>query len=230
MTENTRRYRADRKPPNKKKGDKLLNYLISIVVILIFVVAGFIFFGDSTKKVANNKVDDQVVEQPKTPAKKEEPKKDDQPSDKTDDKKDEQQEPNTREDDNNTELKGDLTTSDTAKVTPMDDAVVKEVIEDSSWTPFKTKQQDDGTAHNSSYDEKSLDWQEKIAAISAVTDIAEADLIVWFMKNGGSADSAIGTVSSKDKSKMYRVSIKWVTKEGWLPTKVETLKQIKGAY
>lgn len=54
-------------------------------------------------------------------------------------------------------------------------------------------------------------------------------MIVWFIKNGGSPDTAIGTVSSKDKKDKYRVYMKWVKNKGWKPTKMEVLKTLPSA-
>lgn len=120
--------------------------------------------------------------------------------------------------------------SETATTETSTDANVLKVVTDSSWKPTKTSQKDKGSSHTSSYTKGSIDWNEKITTIANTTGLAEKDMIVWYVKNGGSPDTSIGIVSSKDKEKSYRVSMKWVPEEGWQTTKLEVLKTYKGAY
>lgn len=120
--------------------------------------------------------------------------------------------------------------SKTATTESSNDPNVDKVITDANWKPTKTAQKDDGSTHTSSYDQGSLDWKEKINTIATTTGLDEKDMIVWYVKNGGSPDTSIGIVSSKDKKKNYRVTLKWVSNEGWQPTKLEVLKSYKGSY
>lgn len=229
MEEQPRRFRSEKKPPTKGKGDRILNYLIALVVVLIIVVAGFIFSDNGKNTEVKDAPKETVKEQPKEQAKEQaknkeekEPAKKEEQSEKVN-----EQQPSSTE---QTVTVENLKKSETAKVTTVNDQIVEEAIEDATWKPYKTSQEDSGAAHNSSYDQKSVDWKEKISAIAQITGLNEEDMTVWFVKNNGSSDSAIGTVSSKDQTKKYRVSLKWVSKEGWQPVKVEVLKQIKGAY
>lgn len=82
----------------------------------------------------------------------------------------------------------------------------------------------------SSYDDNSVDWAEKVATVAAVTGIEKDNMIIWRMGNNGGANSAIATVSTNDKTKMYRVSMEWVDNEGWTPVKLEQLNTLNGAY
>lgn len=217
MTEENRRYRSEKRPPNKAKSDRILNYLIGIVVVLIIVVAAFIFTnGSNPKKVAEEAPKDPVKEQV------EQTKPKDEEDNKTE--QEDKQEP--------VEITSidSLKESKTVQVTKGTDQIVDEVLEDPNWQPYPTKQQDDGSGHTSSYDEKSVDWQEKLSAMAQITALEENDMIVWFIKNNGGPDTSIGTISSKDKTKKYRVSLKWENHKGWKPVKVELLKQINGAY
>lgn len=221
MTEENRRYRSDKKPSNKAKSDRILNYLIGIVVVLIVVVAAFIFTGSSNpKKVANEVPKETVKEQADDSKTKDEEKK-------TEDAK---------EDKVDLEKPLEITSIDslkeskTVEITKGTEQIVDEVLTDPNWQAFPTKQQDDGTGHTSSYDEKSADWKEKLSAMAQITALDDNDLIIWFIKNNGGPDTAIGTISSKDKTKKYRVSLKWENKKGWKPVKVEVLNQINGAY
>lgn len=120
--------------------------------------------------------------------------------------------------------------SETATTETSGDSNVLKVVTDSNWKPTKTSQKDKGSSHVSSYTKGSVDWNEKITTIANTTGLDEKDMIVWYVKNGGSPDTSVGIVSSKDKEKSYRVSLKWVPEEGWKPTKLEVLKTYKSAY
>lgn len=226
MKEQPRRFRSEKKPPVKGKGDRILNYLIALVVVLIIVVAGFIFSDNGKKSAVKDTPKETVKEQPKEQAKKTEVKKQETAKEEKSEKVNEEQGSNEEQ----TVTVENLKKSETAKVTSVNDGVVVESIEDDSWQPYATKQQDDGSVHNSSYDQSSVDWKEKISAIAQITGLSESDMTVWFIKNNGGPDRSIGTVSSKDQAKKYRVSLKWMSKQGWQPEKVEILKEIKGAY
>ncbi|MBQ0138669.1 MAG: YrrS family protein [Kurthia sp.] len=223
--ENNRRYRSEKQPPNKKKGDRILNYLITLVVILIVVVAAFIFTDEGKKKATTEApketVKEQATEKPKTEEHTKEKAVSEQKS------KEDAKEPLGNPKITSVE---DLKQSDSAKVAVVNDGVVKESIEDPNWKPYETKQQESGTTHVSSYDKGSVDWQEKITAISSITGLSEQDMTIWFIKNNGGTDRSIGTVSSKDQTKKYRVSLVWIEKQGWKPEKVEVLQQLEGAY
>ncbi|HWI48462.1 MAG TPA: YrrS family protein [Rummeliibacillus sp.] len=120
--------------------------------------------------------------------------------------------------------------SKTATIESSNDQNIIKVITDSNWKPTKTAQKADSSSHVSSYDKNSVDWKEKITTIATTTGLDENDMIIWYIKNGGSPDTSIGIVSSKDKKKNYRVYLKWVANEGWQPTKLEILKSYKGSY
>lgn len=258
MAESGRRYNPKEKKPiktGKQKMDKILNLLIGVVVVLILIVAGFIVIGGSNNKdsaTKDNKTVQQdtknIVEKDSKELEKEKAKKAEQ-AQKESEKQNQPTESSTQENqsstntsetatDNNSsnsETISDTNTvnnygnSNTATVESSNDPNVKKVIVDSNWKPTKTTQKDDGN-HNSNYDQNSVDWKEKITTIATTTGLDEKDMIVWYVKNGGSPDTAIGIVSSKDKKNKYRVSLKWVSNEGWQPTKLEVLNSIKGSY
>lgn len=225
MTEQQRRFRSEKKPPIKGKGDRILNYLITIVVILIIVVAGFIFSGNDEKKVAIDNPDEVVKEQPKEKEVKEEPKKSEEAAEKTTEVE------RTKTEEDNKNVIENFKKSESVKVTEVNDAIVLESIEDVNWAPLQTKQTTNlGENHASSYDESSLDWGEKIAVISTMTGLPVDNMTVWYIKNNGGITKSIGTVSSKDEIEKYRVSLVWIPNKGWKAEKVEILKEINGAY
>ena len=75
-----------------------------------------------------------------------------------------------------------------------------------------------------------MDWQEKIKALSYASGLAEDNMIIWQIGNGGGPQKSIGVVSSNDKVEKYRIWLQWVEGEGWKPEKMETLKTLEGAY
>lgn len=248
------------KNTGKKKLDKILNLLIGVVVVLILIVAAFIVIGGSDDPDTNNKKvakttqqdpeekDENIVEKDPKEIEKE---KAQQAEDAQEAEEQDQTQTDTNEnsintteenmDDTTTETdtsSNDTTTNDdynyedsqTASTEASSDPNVAKVITDSSWQPTKTSQKDSGSTHVSSYSEGSADWNEKITTIANTTGLDKKDMIIWYVKNGGSPDTSVGIVSSKDKKKSYRVSMKWITNEGWKPTKLEVLKTYKGAY
>ena len=248
------------KNTGKKKLDKILNLLIGVVVVLILIVAAFIVIGGSDDPDTNNKKvakttqqdpeekDENIVEKDPKEIEKE---KAQQAEDAQEAEEQDQTQTDTNEnsintteenmDDTTTETdtsSNDTTTNDdynyedskTASTEASSDPNVAKVITDSSWQPTKTSQKDSGSTHVSSYSEGSADWNEKITTIANTTGLDKKDMIIWYVKNGGGPDTAVGIVSSKDKKKSYRVSMKWIANEGWKPTKLEVLKTYKGAY
>lgn len=202
-------------PKNQKKMDRVLNYLIVLVSILI-VITGFIIFTGSKdsepNKSAQNAIkEDATEEQGNVEEKKEEPTED-------------QQEDNQQAEDSSTEEKEE---ESAVTETTSSDPLVDKVVVDANWQPTATKQTGE---HISSYDVNSVDWQEKIATILQTVGLTEDQTIIWSVRNNGSAQTAIGVVSSKDKAQKYRVSIEWVDQQGWKPVKKEVLNSLDGAY
>lgn len=107
------------------------------------------------------------------------------------------------------------------------DPIVKETIINTSWEPVGTKQSGE---HVSVYDTNSVDWQEKIDAITYATGLAEKDMYIMHIGNGGGPQKSIGTVQSKDMSKKYRVHLEWIEQDGWKPVKMDILNTVEGAY
>ncbi|MGI2326514.1 YrrS family protein [Planococcus sp. YIM B11945] len=107
------------------------------------------------------------------------------------------------------------------------DPVVEESVINTSWEPVKTKQTGD---HVSDYNQGSVDWNEKISAITYATGLKESDMYVMRLENGGGPQKSVGVVKSKDESKKYRVHLEWVEGKGWKPVKMDILRTLEGAY
>jgi hypothetical protein len=75
--------------------------------------------------------------------------------------------------------------------------------------------------HTSSYEEGSVDWNEKLKAIRLATGLDE-NMTVWKIANGGSPQKSVAEVSPDGKSdQRYTVNLEWVDKKGWKVTNVQ---------
>lgn len=209
MSEKKTRSGRHLQPAPSKKLNKWLNVLIGVVAVLIVITTLYIFNWQDN-------IEDTVKEDPVVTS----PEENEEESSKEDIVSNEEEPPVQEELEEESE-------QETAVETPSDDPIVDRVITDGSWQPTPTTQTG---GHVSSYVPGSVDWQEKVATITSVTGIEEGNMIIWRIGNNGSADTAIATVSTKDKTAMYRVSMEWVNNEGWLPVKLEVLNTLEGAY
>lgn len=90
-----------------------------------------------------------------------------------------------------------------------------------NWEAVGTEQQGE---HVTDFTKGSQDWQEMTKAVSSATGLADNNMIVWWMGNGGAPNKAVSTVSTKDKASYYRVQLEWVDNAGWKPVKVEQIE------
>ncbi|MGP4074490.1 YrrS family protein [Halobacillus sp. K22] len=91
------------------------------------------------------------------------------------------------------------------------------------WEPVPTELDTSGE-HRISYDKGSQDWNELIQAVSKATGLSKENMITWWVGNGGSPQKAEATVSNKNETEHYRVSVQWVEGEGYKPVKLEVLE------
>ncbi|MFD1356742.1 YrrS family protein [Fictibacillus halophilus] len=75
--------------------------------------------------------------------------------------------------------------------------------------------------HTSSYEEGSVDWNEKLKAIRLATGLDET-MTVWKIANGGGPQKSVAEVSPDGKpGERYTVNLEWVDQKGWKVTSVE---------
>lgn len=207
----------------KNRSNSVLNMMIGLVFTLILITAAFIFMDKEegsieqpeSVKIAPD-TDQPVVEEPK----------EDESDAGAEDSEEveatpEEPEAEPEETEEGTVTGGTITKEDS------NDPVVEETIINTSWEPVGTSQKGE---HVSVYQKGSADWNEKIKAISYATGLAEDDMYIMMIKNGGGPQKSIGVVQSKDQSKKYRVHMEWVDGEGWRPVKLDVLKTLEGAY
>ncbi|MGG3030612.1 YrrS family protein [Bacillus stercoris] len=231
MSNNQSRYENRDK---RRKANLVLNILIAIVSILIVVVAANLFINSpSSKDVSKDSETTQKQESPasgKTEKKSDEDikdsKKDTSDSEKdsekssdsdSDSKKDDS---SSKKDDSDSDSAGDGLKD--AKVTEGGSSSdVEKTYENSDWKAVGTEQTGE---HAATYDSSSQDWAEMLKAISYATDVSTDNMTVLWLGNNGSPQDAKGKILDKATGNKYQVTITWVDKKGWKPTKVEKLK------
>ena len=204
----TRQQYAEQKAKETKfdKANNYLNYLIALVAILIVGTLWILISGDSEsdKDVAQNN------EQMET---KDNQSKEEQPTEATED-----------DASNESESANDMTDK-TNEVSTSTEPNVAEVQTNPNWEAYPTQQTGE---HVSTFKKGDIDYEEKLKAIFSVTDLQQENSFILSVRNNGTAQSAIGVVTSKDKEKKYRVSIEWIDGQGWKPVKLEVLNSLEG--
>ncbi|MCU6600505.1 YrrS family protein [Peribacillus frigoritolerans] len=220
----------------KRKVNKIYNIAITIVSILIVIVAVSIFLSDDgtetkkattePKQVAETEkgkvVDKPAVKEEETDSEKEDAVGDseatEEDAEKEDSKATEEDAEEKAEDDADPEKAGD---AELVEVEGSGDGNVASTYTSESWKPVGTEQSGE---HTTSFEKGSVDWNEMSKAIASGAGIDEGSMKLWWLQNGGSPTTAIGTVSEGDNPKTFRVYIEWVDGSGWKPVKVEELK------
>ncbi|WP_185150785.1 DUF1510 family protein [Peribacillus simplex] len=220
----------------KRKVNKIYNIAITIVSILIVIVAVTIFLSDDgteTKKATtepkqiadtdSGKVADKPAgKEEETDSEKEDAVGDSEATEEDaveeDSKATEEDAEQKAEDGADSEKAGD---AERVEVEGSGDGNVAATYTSEGWKPVGTEQSGD---HTTSFEKGSVDWNEMSKAIASGAGIDEGSMKLWWLQNGGSPSTAIGTVSEGDNPKTYRVYIEWVDGSGWKPVKVEELK------
>lgn len=202
-SENVRR---EQRMLKQKKLDRLLNLLIAIVVLLIFINLYIIFSGDDDKEIAQEQSSEAKIDKPV-----------EKRSNVTTEEDEEDMEQETSE----------MKHVSQVEIFPSDDPLVEELLIDASWQPTPTSQTGE---HISTYKKGDIDYEEKLVTFLSAVQLQKEEVIFWSVRSYGSTDTSKAVLSTKDKSKIYRVSIEWVNEQGWKPVKVEKLKQLEGAF
>lgn len=215
---------------HKRKKNNILNILIGIVILLIIIVTVNIVTGDNNEESANtSKTKSEQVEEENTENEKEKEDKEKESeevvgssTESADSSSSIEETTSETEEEENTEIEGN--DASTVTTEPSNDSNVESVVIDSGWQPIGTEQSGE---HVSSYNSSSVDWDEKVKALAYGANLDPSNMYVKYLGNGGSPQKSIGTVTSKDGSEIYRISLEWVDGEGWKPTKKEILKALK---
>ncbi|MEK3995696.1 YrrS family protein [Psychrobacillus sp. FSL K6-2365] len=212
---------------HKRKKNNILNILIGIVILLIIIVTVNLVTGDDEKESATTNIKNEQEENTENESKEQEKDKESEEvvgnsTGSTDSTS--SSEETTSETEENESTETEETEGGTVTTEPSDETNVDSVVIDSGWQPVGTEQSGN---HVSSYDNSSVDWDEKVKALAYAANLDTSNMYVKFIGNGGSPQKSIGTVTSKDGSEIYRISLEWIDGEGWKPTKKEILKTLE---
>ena len=190
-----------------------MNYLIALVAVLIVVTLWILISGDrdNDSDVAQTPEQNEITDKMGDDATE-------------DDQTTEAIEEETSDEGESTDIEGEKTSTDNT-VDTSNDPIVAEVQTNPNWEAYPTQQTGE---HVSTFKKGHIDYEEKLKAIFSVTDLQQDNSIILSVRNNGTAQSAIGVVTSKDKEKKYRVSIEWIDGQGWKPVKLEVLNSLEG--
>ncbi|MDQ0218211.1 YrrS family protein [Peribacillus cavernae] len=212
--------RSNRKD-KQRKVNKVYNISIVVVSLLIVVVGITIFFGSSgdtateTASSENNSAKQTNRDNKETSSASE--------ADKANPETDKEG----QADSEKTSVEEDIQKQDAAEAeaekenaeAEEDNAEAEEDNADSKvGEPIGTSQTG---KHTTSFEKGSADWNEMTQAMASATGLDQANMTIWWLGNGGSPNTATGTVSAKNDPKKYRVNLEWVDGAGWKPVKVQ---------
>ena len=244
----------------KNRSNSILNMLIGLVFALILIVGAFIFLSqnddnenaqepesveiasdtgeqtsdeDNSSEDSENNASEEDANAQESGNQEENPDEDkaeaeaEEKNEKQKEKDEKEKEKDEKEKEKNDTDEGKVTVGGTITREKSEDPIVEETVINTSWMPVGTSQTGE---HISVYDESSVDWKEKIEAITYATGLSAGDMHVMRLQNGGSPQKSVGVVQSKDTSEKYRVYLEWVDNDGWKPVKMDVLKTLEGAY
>ncbi len=204
----------------RRKTNLILNGLIGIVLVLIIVVSGVIFLGNDDKATTEKEQEQSIEASNDTNEAEESSEEVKEGADSETDEGDS----STGSSSSNEESSEEASSNDNEEAVVTEggaDSNVVRTIVNPNWQPIGTSQTGE---HTNVY--SGVDWDEMVSAIEYATGLSEDNMTIKFLGNDGHNKSK-GTVFSKDRTQIYRVSIEWVDGEGWKPTLVEELASIE---
>ncbi|MDN7240405.1 YrrS family protein [Planococcus sp. N028] len=238
-TNDPQRY-PSRLKKKKNRSNSILNGMIGLVFALIVITGAFIFLGDDNEKAQELETvqittdsDEQASETDNGNEETNDADKAEQSEDASGKAEDEEKAAEDKEKeadeekDKEKDEEGTVTVGGTITRAESKDPIVEETVINTSWEPVKTTQKGE---HVSVYDKGSVDWKEKVKAITYATGLKEDNMYIMRLQNGGGPQKSVGVVQSKDQKEKYRVHLEWIDGEGWKPVKMDILKTLEGAY
>ncbi len=223
----------------RNRSNRILNLLIGIVVLLIIVVATSIIFQGGEDQADEDAVADQTVTEDNANTEEQAPTgnantEEQAPTGNATDEHDEdgndpqlENDPEMGNEENRQPEEDNTHSPGTVTIVPSEDEVIAETVINTSWQPIGTTQTGE---HISTYDGKSVDWEEKKKALAYATGLPYNSMIFWKIKNGGGPQQSVGIVSSRDNKEKYRVYLEWVDDKGWKPVKMDVLTTLDFDY
>ncbi|WP_391560244.1 YrrS family protein [Robertmurraya sp.] len=204
----------------RRKTNLILNGLIGIVLVLIIVVSGVIFLGNDDKATTVKEQEQSVEASNEANEGEESSKEETEGSDSETDEEDSSTESSSSNEESSEEASSNDNEEAIVTEGGADSNVVRTIV-NPNWEPIGTSQTGE---HTNVY--SGVDWDEMVSAIEYATGLSEDNMTIKFLGNDGHNKSK-GTVFSKDRTQIYRVSIEWVDGQGWKPTLVEELASIE---
>ena len=240
---NKSRRRKVKEKDNNSFVNRLVNVLIVIVAALIIISMTLILTNDDLKnnikkpdeqsaavitegneQANNNSINDEKEEEDE-----------DEDANEQQDSENEEQQPNENEgnvgqeegendgnDGETSSLEEDMQFITTVST---EDPNVEVAFIDSRWTPYPTGQT--GT-HINAFDINHIDYQEKLKLLYRDTGFTEDTSILWSIRNA--SGDAVAVISAKNKTNIFRLTMKWIDGQGWQTILVEQLYSLDGAY
>jgi cytoskeletal protein RodZ len=204
----------------RRKTNLILNGLIGIVLVLIIVVSGVIFWGNDDKATTEKEQEQSVEASNETNDGEKSSKEEAEGSDTETDEEDSSTDSSSSNEESSEEASSNDNEESIVTEGGADSNVVRTIV-NPNWEPIGTSQTGE---HTNVY--SGVDWDEMVSAIEYATGLSEDNMTIKFLGNDGHNKSK-GTVFSKDRTQIYRVSIEWVDGKGWKPTLVEELASIE---
>ncbi|MDP4550387.1 DUF1510 family protein [Alkalihalobacillus macyae] len=211
---------------SKRKQNIVLNSLIGIVLAVILVlVANIFFFGDSPEQTVSqdqqtaqsdtneesNSSEDAVTSDEADSEDSESNNSESADQDSTDEESAE--EDKTKEE--NKDKEKDKEDEEKDKENEQAEQKPGEPNLEGPWEPVGTSQSKSEN-HASSYDQGSVDWNEKLRAVESVTGFPPEDMVVHWLGGNGGPQKSKATVSQKGANDTkYYVELEWVDEKGW---------------
>jgi cytoskeletal protein RodZ len=204
----------------RRKTNLILNGLIGIVLVLIIVVSGVIFLGNDDKATTEKEQEQSIEASNDVNVEEESSEEVTEGADSEMDEGDSSSDSSSLSEESSEEASSNDNEETIVTEGGADSNVVRTIV-NPNWEPVGTSQTGE---HTSVY--SGVDWDEMVSAIEYATGLSEDNMTIKFLGNDGHNKSK-GTVFSKDRTQIYRVSIEWVDGEGWKPTLVEELASIE---
>ncbi|WP_404404024.1 YrrS family protein [Jeotgalibacillus malaysiensis] len=219
----------------KRKQNIFLNTSIAVVFLLIAGVSAFIFLGDNENQAAETE-EKTIAEQVQENAGAQDDNSNDTNELTASEIDSDDSEGNSDEDAESEEAAADdeKKKKEAAERKKKEDKKKENEKKEESDTNEDSERPSDGEfkpvgteqtgEHVSSYEEGSVDWNEKLKAAAYATGLDMSTMTVWWVGNdGGPQKARVDVASPGAGAAEYRVHMEWVDQKGWKPVKVVEL-------
>ncbi|MCA0982664.1 DUF1510 family protein [Halobacillus yeomjeoni] len=215
MSNENERYSRSSRFEKKRRGTKLMSWLIGVGSIMLIVFISLMVFGgeDQPGKAVEPDGESKVEENTTV-------------DDSEDESAQEDVDQTTNDENKSGNESTDKSNNDEETMTveeSSDENVIRIIKKD--WEPVPTEQEIQGQ-HQIKYDDETQDWEEMLQAVTKATDLSKEEMYIWRIGRGNQPQQALATVSDSDKTNHYRVTLEWVDGEGYRPVQVEEMKEV----